>query len=64
MNATTAQLRNAAREAAAACKWQHAAELMALAIERHPGNRNSPMVQHDLAIMGRTLAGFRTQLEG
>ena len=56
---TTAQLRECARAAADRIAWSEAAELMAEAIAKYPGNPASPLVQLDLANMQRLLAGYR-----
>jgi len=57
---TTATLRSAARDAASLCNWQEAADLLARALEIYPGNPASPMAQHDMAIMRRQVASYRS----
>jgi hypothetical protein len=63
MTMTTAQHRNAAREAAAAINWIEAAEHLEAAISKHPcHNRNgkpSAMDQMDMNQMAERAATYR-----
>jgi hypothetical protein len=55
---TTAQLRQAAQEAAEGLRWAEAASLMRRAIDGHPGNPGSALVQRDLARMEQLAASY------
>ncbi len=59
-NMTTAKLRAAAREAAEALRWQDAADLMQLAIDRYPPHHpDSAIAKLDKDKMREALANFQ-----